>query len=549
VAHPSLSAARYRALGLWAGQTLGDWFAERAGRFSSRIAVVDGARRVSYTELAARVEAIARGFYAAGLRELDRVVLQLPNGVALIETLLGLIRLGAVPVLALPAHRRVELEAFCQRARAVGLVLAERQGSDDLLPLASSLRATCPCLKWVWVESPRPNLGLGFGSLAQLRDAGAQVGHLPAAQFDSSDVALLQLSGGSTGIPKLIPRTHDDYLYCVRASAELCELNEATKFLAVLPMTHNFTLCSPGILGVFQAGGTVVSAPHPLPGFVFELFEREQITLAAAVPSLVRSWVDSKARYLGDRRLADLTLQVGGAKLDSALASAVIESFGCRLQQVFGMAEGLVNYTRLDDPPSVVLQTQGRPLSPQDEARIVDPVDPEGPALPDDCVGELQTRGPYTIRGYFDDRANDSRHFTSDGFYRTGDLVRRLANGNWVVEGRLGDRILRGGEKIDPEQVESHLREHPSVGDAALIGIADEYLGERSLAFVTLAPGAREFSTADARSFLRARGLSEFKLPDGVHVIEELPRTKIGKTDKQALRASFGRSWRLLSRS
>jgi 2,3-dihydroxybenzoate-AMP ligase len=537
VGYPREFAQRYRALGLWRGQTLPAWFEERAALFADRLALVDGDRRVSYGELSQRVGQLAQGFASAGIRPLDRVVLQLPNGLELVETFLGLARAGAVPVLALPAHRRVELEAFCGRTRAVALVMPERHGAVDLVPTAQAVRAACPELRWIWLENGGCPL-TGFANLAELRGARDELGFRQMSDDAAQEVALLQLSGGSTGVPKLIARTHDDYLYSVRASAELCGLGVDSRFLAMLPMTHNFTLSSPGWLGTFHAGGTVVSAESSLPERLFELLVRERITIAASVPSLARALVEAKPRRLPDRTLAGLTLQVGGAKLDAQLARAVLDVLGCRLQQVFGMAEGLVNYTRLDAPEAVVLGTQGRPLSAFDEVRIVEPDDPASGSLADGVVGELQTRGPYTIRGYFDDAGRHSRHFTADGFYRTGDLVRRTADGDLIVEGRIGERILRAGEKIAPEEVEAHLREHPSVRDAALIGVEDPYLGQRSQAFVTVRERATAPSSPELRRFLRQRGLAEFKLPDAVVVIADLPRTKIGKTDKQALRAS-----------
>lgn len=536
VSYPQDFAERYRALGLWQGQTIPAWFDASAARFATRTAIVDGERRVSYAELARRVTLLSSGFERAGIRALDRVVLQLPNGLELVETLLGLIRAGAIPVLALPAHRRVELEAFCRRSGAVALVMPESQAGVDLVPTARELRAACRGLRSIWLECAGDGPP-GFATLGGLRAASTEPPP-EAPEICASRVALLQLSGGSTGVPKLIPRTHDDYLYSVRASARLCALDTNTRLLAMLPMTHNFTLSSPGLLGVFHAGGTVVSAESTLPSRLFELLEREQITIAPSVPSLVRALVESKARHLPTRRLEGLLLQVGGAKLDAKLARAALDVLGCRLQQVFGMAEGLVNYTRLDADEAIVVGTQGRPLSLYDEVRVVDPDDPAATQLPCGEVGELQTRGPYTIRAYFDDPAGQSGHFTADGFYRTGDLVRRTPDGDLIVEGRIGERILRGGEKIAPEEVEAHLREHPSVRDAAVVGLDDEYLGQRSHAFVTLIDGAAPPTTAELRGFLRERGLAAFKLPDAVQALAELPRTKIGKTDKQALRAS-----------
>lgn len=533
VGWPEEVAARYRELGLWTGESIGAWFVQRARRFAEHVAVVDGARRVTYRELAVEVARLASGLREVGLRELDCVILQLPSSLELVRTLLALTWIGAVPVLALPAHRRVELAAFARRSRARALIVAARHGGTDMLPVALDVQREQPSVTSLIAFDADRAVPDPFVALQDLvRDERA-----PLQATRGSDVALLQLSGGSTGVPKLIARTHDDYLYSVRESAAVCELSPATRFLAALPMTHNFTLSSPGVLGVLDAGGAVVACPHPHPEQVLRAFVNESITLVASVPSLARAWLEAKSRYLDDRTLPELTLQVGGARLDSALARDLLRGFGCRLQQVFGMAEGLVNYTRAGDPERIVCETQGRPLSRYDELRIAPLDDPEGPALPVGELGELQTRGPYTIRGYFDAPEVNEVAFTRDGFYRTGDLVRITESGNLVVEGRIGDRILRGGEKIAPQELEEHLLEHPRVRDVAVVGITDALLGQKIHAFVIL-QGDADLALRELRAFLRARGLAEFKLPDAVHVVPELPRTKVGKTDRAALRSS-----------
>lgn len=535
VPYPGDFAQRYRELGYWRGETMGAWFRVRAERFAERCAVVEGEREISYRELDRRADAVACGWTALGVRPLDRVVLQLPNGIELLAVLLGTLRAGVIPVVTLPAHRELELRAFCERAEAVAAILPREHAGVSVRPLGKKLLAACPALRHVLVAGLSGDEEPVLLPLSALDVAGAP----PDAEFSAAEVALLQLSGGSTGTPKLIARTHDDYLYSVRASAELCALSEATRYLVALPMLHNFTLSSPGVLGVLDAGGTLVIAPDSRPETVLSLWERERITLTAAVPSLVRVWVDAHERQAQPRSFPGLSLQVGGAKLDATLAQRALSRFGCRLQQVFGMAEGLVNYTRLDADEETILATQGRPLSPADEIRIVDPEAPDGPALAPGQVGELQTRGPYTIRGYFRQEGPDPVRFSADGFYRTGDLVRLTQAGDLVVEGRLGERIARGGEKVAPEEVEEQLRAHPHVGDVAVVGAADEYLGERSHAFVVLRSGVASMGLAEARRFLRERGLADFKLPDALHVLDELPRTKVGKTDRRALREAL----------
>jgi 2,3-dihydroxybenzoate-AMP ligase len=537
VGWPDTFSARYRELGLWTGESMASWFGERVRRFDGNVALVDGARRVTYRELGRDVGRLAAGLARVGIAELDCVILQLPSSLELVQSLLALSFIGAVPVLALPAHRRLELGAFAERTRARALIVSAQHGRTDMLAVAREVQREQPGLKHLIAHDPDRGVPEPFVALRSLL---AQEARPPLESTRGSDVALLQLSGGSTGTPKLIARTHDDYLYSVRESAALCELSPATRFLAALPMTHNFTLSSPGVLGVLHAGGTVVACAEPHPERALRAFVEEGITLVASVPSLAQAWLEAKPRHLGDRLLPGLTLQVGGARLDADLARRLMAGFGCRLQQVFGMAEGLVNYTRPSDPDRVVCETQGRPLSAHDELRVAPLDDPEGPSLPPGALGELQTRGPYTIRGYFDAPAVDALSFTRDGFYRTGDLVRLTDAGDLVVEGRIGDRVLRGGEKIAPQEVEEQLRQHPRVSDAALVGLPDPFLGQKSHAFVTLNDGQARPSLAELRAFLRGRGLAEFKLPDAVHVLAELPRTEVGKTDRNTLRKRYG---------
>jgi 2,3-dihydroxybenzoate-AMP ligase len=210
----------------------------------------------------------------------------------------------------------------------------------------------------------------------------------------------------------------------------------------------------------------------------------------------------------------------------------VAPELGCRLQQVFGMAEGLVNYTRLEEDDELACTTQGRPISAHDELRVVDAT---GAPVPDGEPGLLETRGPYTIRGYHQDA--DPAAFTPDGFYRTGDVVRRLASGHLVVEGRAKDQINRGGEKIAPDEVEAHLLAHPAVHDAAVIAVPDDRLGERTCAVVVLRDGAAP-TPAELRRHLRERGLAAFKLPDRVEVVPAFPQTGVGKVSRRELRAA-----------
>ncbi len=368
-----------------------------------------------------------------------------------------------------------------------------------------------------------------FTALGSLRDREAA----PITENDAGNVAFLQLSGGTTGTSKLIPRTHADYLYSVRESAVICGVDENTRMLVALPAAHNFPMSSPGILGVLHAGGTVVLAPDPSPDTAFALIESEGVTMASLVPPLAQAWLSARART--ERDLSSLeVLQVGGAKFPAEAAKRVRPELGCTLQQVFGMAEGLVNYTRLDDDEDTIVTTQGRPISPDDEIRVVDDTDEPVAA---GTTGHLLTRGPYTIRGYYNAPEHNSMAFTPDGFYRTGDIVRLTEHGYIVVEGRAKDQINRGGEKIAAEEVENHLIAHPAVLDAAVVSMPDKYLGERTCAFVVTEGEAPK--ALALKKFLRERGLAEYKIPDKVQFVDAFPVTGVGKISRNELRRAL----------
>ena len=529
---PEEFAHTYREAGYWTGETFPAFLRERATRFAEHTAVVDGHIRWTYAELDRRADSLATGLARLGVAEGDRVVVHLPNTATLLEVIFALFRLGALPVYALPAHRHSELIHLARTAVAIALVTSDTHAGFDCRPMADRVRSESPSLKHVLVAGDPGKDPAGFTALETLRDEPERAA---LADPDPGTVAFFQLSGGTTGLPKLIPRTHDDYLYSVRASADICALDTDTVYLGAMPITHNFPMSSPGFLGVLHAGGTVVLAPDPSPDTALALVEREHITHTAVVPPVAMLWLDAVEH--GPQNHRDLSslrvLQVGGATFAEEAARRVTPVLGCALQQVFGMAEGLVNYTRHDDPDDLVVTTQGRPISDHDEIRIVD--DHDHP-VPEGEPGHLLTRGPYTIRGYYRAPEHNATAFTADGFYRTGDIVRRHPSGNLVVAGRAKDQINRGGEKIGAEEVENHILAHPGVHDASVVAVPDPYLGERTYAHVI--PKGQAPTRGELLAFLRERGLAAYKIPDRVSFVDTFPATAVGKTSKRDLRGT-----------
>lgn len=523
---PEDMAALYRARGYWRGETFSQVLRSRAEAQPDAVAVVGMERRWTYGELLQKAETAAAGFLALGLQPGDRVVVQLPNLPEFLSVIFGLFRAKLIPVYALPAHRATEIVHFVTRAEASAYVVADRHEGFDYRALARAVQAEVPALRHVVVVGEAEE----FAPLDAFR---ADPASLPTQDADPSDVAFLQISGGSTGLSKLIPRTHDDYLYSVRESADISGLEPESVYLTALPAAHNFPMSSPGYLGALYVGATVVMAPSPSPDVCFPLIEREGVTITGLVPPLALLWMQAAARKTHDLSSLQVLL-VGGAKFLPEAARRVRHELDCTLQQVFGMAEGLVNYTRLDDPEALIVETQGRPISPDDEILIVDDA---GAPVAEGEPGDLLTRGPYTIRAYHNEEAANARSFTEDGFYRTGDVVRRTPEGYLVVMGRATDHINRAGEKISAEEVEDHLLAHPAVFDAAVVSVPDDYLGERICAFVI--PDGAAPRGVELKAWMRKRDIAAFKVPDQIVFVEDFAVTAVGKVSRRELRAAL----------
>ena len=522
VGWPEDVAARYRAAGLWEGVTVGAMFARSARRTPDKVALVHGDVRVTYAELLARCEARAKGFAGLGLACGDLALMQLPNSVEFVVSYLALNMVGVVPVTALRAHRQAEVRHFLRASGAVAYLIPDVVGGFDYRAMAREMRDEFPALRHVLVAG---DPGPGQQALAALPAAP----QLPMGP-QPGDVSTMLLSGGTTSLSKLIPRTHDDYVLNARLCGAAAGFSDRTVFMAILPLGHNYNLASPGMLATFYYGGTVVLAPGGGVDDVFPLVQRERVTVIAAAVPLITTWLN--AGVLGRYDLTSLAVvQNGGARLAPELRRRIRQQLGATPQEIYGTAEGLINMTRLTDPDDLLLESSGAPVCDDDEIMVVDDA---GNEVPDGEPGELVTRGPYTIRGYFNAPEKNAEAFLPGGWYRMGDVVRR--RGRYVyTEGRRKDMINRGGEKISCEEVENLILAHPHVKSAVLVGMPDPVFGEKACACVVPLPG-RTLSFAELVAFLRERQIASFKLPERLELFAELPVSPVGKILKRQLR-------------
>jgi salicylate---CoA ligase len=540
---PADVAAGYVSKGYWAGAPIGDLLRKASERRPDATALVDAAAgvRLSHVELTDRADAAAVRLLRLGLLPGYRIVVALPNGWEFVVLTLACLRAGIVPVMALPAHRRAELSYLARHSEASAIAVPDRLGKFDHQQLAHALAEEVlaePDSPWhvlVAGDEIGPKSIDLRGLCRPSDDPEADRARLDCLTMGSRDVAVFLLSGGTTGLPKLIARTHDDYAYNARRSAEVADFGADDVYLVSLPAGHNFPLACPGILGALLAGGRVVTLPSAEPARAFATIAAEGVTHTAVVPAVAGRWLDHAVEHGGGDLASLRVLQVGGARLANELARRVTPVLGATLQQCFGMAEGLLNYTRLDDPDEIICTTQGRPICPDDEIRLVDENDQD---VPPGQPGSLLTRGPYTPRGYYRAAEQNLTAFTRDGWYRSGDICRLGPKENLVVEGRDKDMINRGGEKISAEEVENLVYRLPAVGRVAAVAMPDPQLGERVCVYV-VPRGATAVTLDDVRASMESVGVARFKLPEHLVLVDDLPATKVGKIDKKALRADI----------
>jgi mycobactin salicyl-AMP ligase len=538
VTFPADRAAAYRQAGYWTGQPLDSILSNGAAQWPEVTAIVDSQRSYTFAELDHVADRVAGRLAALGMRAGDRVLLQLPNTTQFAVAFFGLLRAGVVPVMCLSGHRSAELSHFAGISGAVGLIITDTAAGFDFRTMAAQLQDEHPALRHVIVDGD-PGEYLSWSALTD-PDGDAPRATPARDGFDAAEPALLLVSGGTTGLPKLIARTHDDYVYTAVASAQEYQMTSADTYLVALPAGHNFPLGCPGLLGAMTVGAPTVFTHDPSPENAFALIDKHHVTVTGLVNALAKVWAqacDWEPVLPESLRV----VQVGGSRMTAEEAEFILDNLTPGLSQIFGMAEGMLNFTRPGDPVDVLLHTQGRPMSPHDEMLVVDE---HGDAVAPGEEGELLVRGPNTINGYYRAEEANARSFTPDGYYRSGDRVRIFTEGpraGYVeVTGRIKDVIHRGGETVSASDLEEHLFAHPGIYAAAAVAMPDEYLGEKICAAVVFS--GKALTLAELNSFLDSRGVSSHTKPDMLAPLPSLPKTAVGKVDKKQIIALLGSS-------
>ncbi len=529
---PADKLRQHVAAGYLGRQSLIEAFMAVHASYPTHLALTGPEGDVTHGELDSITDRIASAFMDLGLQPLDRVVFQVPNCNELVFGWLGCLKAGLIPICTLVSHREREIGYLAKHAEAK---LHFVQGDDrfDHVAFAEQMQQQVQSLKHIVVaRGPARGTALSLKTLYEAQDAASARARVRAVVHDPFQVVLFQLSGGTTGVPKIIPRFGSEYLYNMATIRDWYGFKADDIFFNPMPIMHNFNMvCCTG--PVLLAGGAVAVTPNLTPESLIGILRDQKPTwLALGGPIIAKIAGAVQAGVVNFKQVRGALSTSGGPKIEALL--------GAPAHHVFGMTEGMIILTHASDPKTARHETVGRPISPMDRVRILKPGTRQ--ELPKGEVGEPAFDGPYTIHGYYDAAERNAETFTPDGAYLSGDLmsVRTIEGKDYFVfQGRIKDVVDRAGEKISAEEVEWAVVNHPAVAGCGVIGVKDRVYGERVCACIVVRPGAQAPDVAELGRYLEGFGLAKFKWPERIEVLTDLPVTHVGKLDKIALRARF----------
>jgi non-ribosomal peptide synthetase component E (peptide arylation enzyme) len=522
---------RYIATGSWIDLTIGEALRRSAARVPERLAYGSEEGRLTFRELDERSDRLAGGLLLQGAKPGERAIFQMGTVLETAIALTACFKAGVLPVCTVPQYREIEIGQLTELAGATLYFVQADFGGFDLVAFAQGMRKKFPALHRLIVARARSGGDfLDFHQLIEATPLAAARAALSQVKLDSRDCAMFQLSGGSTGVPKIIPRFHGEYLAGGPHWVQMQGMDQHSVAIWSLPLIHNagmYYAYTPTMLW----GRSTIILGKPDIALLLQMIERYRATHAASIgpiAAFLLNYPDVRKHDLSSLKYF----------ITMARADAVEAHIGVKCANLYGITEGLVMISSPDAPPEARHWTQGRAVRPDDEVRVYR-VGTEELAAPGE-LGELVFRGASSLLGYYNAPQQTRETLTSDGFVRTSDLVKPHVHRGvtyYSFEGRLKDNINRGGEKYGTEEVENLIREHPAVADVAVVAMPDAVFFERGCAYIIAKRNNQVPSVKELGEFLAGKGLAKFKLPERIEAIDAFPVTRVGKLDKARLRA------------
>jgi len=526
-------AREYTERRWWSGLTLGDLLDRAAYLHPSREAFVDRENRLTYAQAKEKADRLAIGLMDLGIRPLDRVLVQMPNWSEFVSAYFACQKIGAITVMLIDRYRQHEIERLADIAGATAWIVPVQYGKTDFLPIIEDVREACPQIAHVVTargEVDRPGFASLERLLAESEPTEEDLARLAARSPDPRQVAHMGPTGGTTGEPKLVPRTHNSIGCNVEYCSKTWDQHSEDVNLVVGSIAHDLSF-GKGFIGSVMTLGKLVMLDSTDARIVCETIERERVTSVIWVPTLAQRLLQFEG--LGEFDLSSLKKMhsAGGAAFPE-LVRDVFGRLNMRFHNGYGATEGMTTITCAEDDIETVCSTVGRPTCAGDIYKVVDL---DGNALPPNTPGELLVKGPSVFTGYYKNPEENARVFDQSGFFKTGDVAIIDEHGYITLTGRLKEMINRGGESISATVIERLVARHPDVAVCAVIPMPDPVMGERVCAYIEAAPGA-SLTFERIIVFLRGEKASVQQLPERIEFVEAMPYTGVQKVDKQALR-------------
>ena len=523
---------KYNRLRWWAGRTFGDLIDRAADIYPDKEALVEYDRRYSFSQVREKVDRLSVSLLGLNIRPLERVMVQLPNWSEFVIVYFALQKIGAIPILLIPRYREYEISHIARLTEARVWILPREEGKVDYLPVVQKVLQENPGIKRViFARGEATEIGLSLETLIKDGSLGTEnLQRLARRRPDPIEVAHMGPTGGTTGIPKMVPRTHNDYLCRVEYVSRAWELGSSDTLLIVAPITHDLTF-SIGLCSILFNFGRTVMLDATDAESICRTIEAEKITAVPWTPTLAH-------RVIHYERLQDFDLgslkkmYCGGGISSPDFVREISDRLECHVLNGYGGTEGMSTLPGMHYSLERKCRTVGKPTCPYDTYRIVDP---QGRECPANTPGELTVKGPGLFTGYYRAPDENSRVFDREGFFRTGDEAMVDEVGDIVLTGRIKDIIVRGGENISPVEMENLIMAHPDVVAAAVVGMPDPIMGERACAYIQ----ARQdvgIDLEEINAFLKDRGASVLQCPERVESVDAMPVTGAkGLIDKKVL--------------
>jgi len=534
-------AEKYNKFRWWSGLTFGDILDRAADIHPEKEAFVDRKTRLTYGEAREKTNKLAIGLMDLGIQPLDRVLVHLPNWNEFVFAYFALQKIGAITVLLIERYRQFEINRLVSITGATAWIVASGYEKTDYVPIINDVLKEHPELKNV-ITVRGGGDQQPFTSLESLIEEAelteVNLARLADRRPDPMQVAHMGPTGGTTGEPKIVPRTHNSLINGIEYCSRSWEQSNQDINLIAGPIGHDLTFTK-GFIGSIVTLGKVIFLDSTNDKDICETIERERISSIIWVPTLAQRILQYEDLDKHDLSSLKKMHSAGGASHPD-LVKDVTEKLKMKFYNGYGATEGMTTITRTTDDLETICTTVGRPTCPYDTYKVIDR---DGNELPPDTQGELVLKGPGVFSGYYNNPEENKEAFTKDGFFRTGDVAKIDEKGYITLTGRIKEMINRGGESISATEIEKLINRHPDVAAVAVIPMPDPLMGERVCAYIQPKAGA-QLSFDAIISFLRGQKASVLQLPERIEFIDAMPYTGAQKLDKRSMREDIEKKLR-----